>query len=116
MSLILGKGVSVFPTFPGPIFEGSTPLLDDNYTVTPNDYRIDFKITTSTTYRVTLPDPTDIKNVDRLFVVDNHYDSSVGSLVDFDLSVDGNAAGAFTLAPDNSDKLFSDGIEWRTTV
>jgi len=98
----------------GPIVESSTGLLNANYTVLADDYRIDFKITTAVTRRVTLPDPTTETN--RILVIDNHYASNAGSLVDFSRTVDGVTAGSFTLGPDNSDKLMSDGIEWRSTV
>lgn len=100
----------------GGLAQKTTDLLNDNYTVLDTDYRIDFKITTAVTYRVTLPDPTDSDVVNRILVIDNHYASQAGSLVDFSRAVDGVAAGSSTLAPDNSLKIMSDGFAWRSTV
>lgn len=102
--------------FTAPVKEVSTTLQNNNYTVLVDDYRIDFKITTSTTFRATLPDPTTTVNKNRVLVVDNHYASNAGSLVDFSRSIDGVAAGSATIGPDNSLKIRSDGIEWRGTV
>lgn len=95
-------------------FRESTALLNANYTVLDSDHRIDFKITTAVTRRVTLPDPT--TNKDRELVIDNHYGSHVGSLIDFDKTVDNIPAGSYTVAQNASVTLFSDGIEWRETA